>query len=150
MGEHLKPKDENIEKGKPLSRVFDLRDAQRSKTDQLLKMPRWRKHREEEVAREKGELQRTAEQLGLDYSSLEHAFASADLEELSASDWEVMINTDSRDTWTKEEVIGHIGSKRDHESIFQGLEDGAELPAPIVLFRDGEPPYLIGGNTRRS
>ena len=125
-----------------------LRDRAKADAERLLKAPRWRKLAGNEIKREKGELRRTAKQLHLDYASLEQAFTNAQVESLSSGDWEAMTNTDSRGEWTKERVIAHIGSKRDHAKIFRGLENGKELPAPVVLFRADTPPYLIGGNTR--
>ena len=125
-----------------------LRDTTKVNIEQLMKTPRWRKLEGDEIEHEKGELQRTAEELQLAYPTLERAFDNAQLESLSDADWSLMTNTDSQGTWTKDDVITHIGSNRDCTKIFGGLENGDELPAPIVLLRDNEPPYLIGGNTR--
>jgi hypothetical protein len=61
---------------------------------------------------------------------------------------------DSRDpSWTLESVITYRTTddrpdRRDIMRIIEGMEHGDTLPAPIVLFRDGHPPYLIAGNTR--
>ncbi|MEK7648103.1 MAG: hypothetical protein AAB384_03670 [Patescibacteria group bacterium] len=98
---------------------------------------------------EQGEFFRTAEELHVNAGELLVACEQGALEPLSDSDWEVMMNTDSRDTtWQLQEVITHIGSKRDVDKIIEGFQTGAGIPAPVVLFREGEPPYLIGGNTR--
>ncbi len=126
----------------------ELQVGTKTELDQLLKAPRWRKPIGNEIEEEKAELQRTAEELELDYIGLEQAFDSAQLESLSDVDWSVMTNADSQGEWSKDDVIAHIGSNRDHAKIFSGLENGEELPAPIVLFCNDHPPYLIGGNTR--
>ncbi len=78
------------------------------------------------------------------------------LEELSEQDWNQMENCDSRDpNWTLEEVIAHRsanerGQQRDVNRIVEGLKQGDTLPAPMVLFRKGHPPFLIAGSTRLS
>ena len=125
-----------------------LRDKTKLEVSQLLKAPRWRALAGDEIVREDEELQRTAREMQLDYGNLVHAFQNAQLEELSDTDWTRMENTDSIGDWTKDEVIENIGSNRDHARIFHGIENGEDMPAPIVLFRNGESPYLIGGNTR--
>jgi len=67
----------------------------------------------------------------------------------SDEDWEQLQNSDSRDTsWTLEEVKTHLEGKRDVEIIEKGFHDRAIMPAPIVLFRKDNPPYLIAGNSR--
>ena len=150
----IKPEGEPKQEG--VAFPNELRHGTKVDIGQLLKSPSWRKHSEEEIEKEKGELRGTAERLQLDYKKLEGAFYVGELEELSDADWSRMENTHSseyergfRETeWTKEEVVEEIGESRDHQNIFQGLENGGELPAPIVLFRNDNPPLCIGGNTR--
>ncbi len=128
-----------------------LRDETKAHVNQLLNAPRWRKHKGEEINEEKEELREAAERLRLNYAILEKAFDGAEMEDLGNDDWKEWgeeNNAELKGEWTKDKVIAHIGNKRNHASIFQGLEQGEELPVPVVLFQSGKPPYLIGGNTR--
>jgi hypothetical protein len=128
--------------------VHKLRGNAHDAMHTLLNGFTWRLPDDGERERAKGELVRTAEELGIDYESLEKAFDVATLEELSDEQWESMENTDSTGQWTQTEVEEYIGTRRDHGRIFQMIERGEALSGPIVLFRDDKPPYLIGGNTR--
>ena len=98
---------------------------------------------------EAGELERTGQELGISVEVLKEAYKKAVLQELNDLDWEGMENTESGDlTWTIEKVREFLQDKRDFNQIERGLKGGKKLPAPIVLYREGEPPYLIGGNSR--
>jgi len=127
---------------------FAVQHSTTAAIEKLVRTPRWRKLNEEEVVKEKYELRRTAIHQEMDYARLERAFDHAELEQLSDEDWSIMSNTASHGERTKDKVIAHIATSRDHAKIFRGLENGEVLPAPIVLFQEGEAPYLIGGNTR--
>ncbi len=112
----------------------------------VLPKPRWRKP---ELSLDLGEIERTARELGIDFQLLVAAFAGGKLEELSDADWTAMKNCDSYDpSWKLEEVREHLKMKRDFGRIERGMLAGHLLPAPVVLYRDNEPPYLISGNSR--
>jgi hypothetical protein len=111
-----------------------------------LPKPQWQKPSLEE---EMGELERHAEESEIDLNSLVEAFKQAELQELSDEDWENMENCDSRDTtWTSEQIHEHLEGKRDFKKIEDGLSNGATIPAPVVLYREGHKPNLLAGNSR--
>lgn len=98
---------------------------------------------------EAGEIARTAEAFALDKYELLEACQQGKLVDLDLKDWNQLQNSDSRDpSWTLDEVHEHLSGKRDSSVIESGFRSGAEIPAPVILFRDGKPPYLIGGNSR--
>ncbi len=116
--------------------------------------PEWRKPKLEE---EHGELERTAEELGMSLEDLIEAFQRGQLEELPADTWRTLQNADSRDeTWTLDEVLKWIPERneiqddepRDVDRVVKGFDLKNNMPSPVVLFRTNQPPYLIGGNTR--
>ncbi len=122
----------------PIQQTSDAQDASPK--------PRWQKPW---FLHDLGEIERTAQELGIDLQSLVAAFAKGALAELSDADWVNMKNCDSHDpSWTIEEVREHLKVKRDFGRIEQGILAGHSLPAPVVLYRDNEPPYLISGNSR--
>lgn len=97
---------------------------------------------------EKAEFKRTVKELSLDPRLLKGAFGGGKLVRLRQVDWQQLDNTDSwginlRDARRLAKEFG-----RNIEKILKGFKDGRKMPAPIVLFREGERPYLIGGNTR--
>ncbi len=101
------------------------------------------------------ELERTARELGIDLYELIGAYSTATLEPLRHEDWDRMQNCDSRDgSWTLEDVLSYYPARPDHprdaKRILDGLNAGVSMPAPIVLFREGHPPYLVAGSTRLS
>ena len=98
---------------------------------------------------ERGELERTALALGVSLFALLRAWPHATLVELDPLTWERLENTDSCGPLTVEEAtrLARVYG-RDIAQVLAGLTTGADLPAPVVLFREGEPPYLVGGNTR--
>jgi hypothetical protein len=96
---------------------------------------------------EEGEVKRTAETLKIPPKKLLSAFDGAKVEALSDKDWSRLENTDSYDTDTFEKADALAREyDRGIAKVVKGM--GGTLPAPIVLFRKGEPPYLVGGNTR--
>lgn len=109
------------------------------------------------IEEEMDEIERTSEALGLNIEALVTAAENATLEELDEKDWVTMINTDSKDAswkieevkeWLKSRTIDGQDDTRDIDRLLSGYEMGNRIPAPIVLFRQGEPPYLIAGNSR--
>jgi hypothetical protein len=96
---------------------------------------------------EAGEIKRTGNSLGIPARKLQAAAKNAKLAALSDSDWSELENTDSNDTTSVAKAVAKAKEyNRDITSVIKGL--GGELPAPIVLKRKGEAPYLIAGNTR--
>jgi hypothetical protein len=118
-----------------LETIDDVKNAQRTQ---------WVKPSIEE---ERHELERTAEAFGIEASELIEAAKQSKLEALDVQTWSQLENTDSYETDTIEKAteLAH-GYNRDIKSIEAAL--GSKLPAPIVLFKDDEPPYLVAGNTR--
>lgn len=108
--------------------------------------PQWQRPSLEE---EKGELERHAEDSGIDLDSLVQAFEQAELQELSDEDWLNMANCDSSDpTWTIEQIRKHLEGQRDFKKIEAGLKGGHTIPAPVVLYHKGHRPNLLAGNSR--
>lgn len=108
------------------------------------KSTKWHKPNLEE---ESGEINRTAKSLKIEPKKLMQACKTAELESLSDKDWSRLENSDSYDTDTIEKAAGKAKEyNRDIARTLNGM--GKEMPASIVLFRKGQPPYLIGGNTR--
>lgn len=95
------------------------------------------------------ELQEKARELKINPRDLLRAVGSAivkgTLMELSDQDWNAMENTDSCFKLTIEQVRT-ISKKCD--GIFESLSHNRPMEAPIVLFRENHPPYLLTGNTR--
>lgn len=106
---------------------------------------KWKKP---DIDEEQGEIERTALDLGIDnYEDLMGRAKKSKLEPLTDELWSQLENTDSYDTDTVKKADRLAREyNRDIASVFDGM--GKELPSPIVLLRDGEPPYLVGGNTR--
>jgi len=114
--------------------------------DNKLPKPQWQKP---SLAEEMGELERHAEDSGINLDSLVSAFEKAELQELSDEDWVNMENSDSSDaTWTADQVREHLDGKRDFKKIEEGLKRGDVMPAPVVLYRKGHRPNLLAGNSR--
>ncbi|KKW13002.1 MAG: hypothetical protein UY48_C0006G0055 [Candidatus Gottesmanbacteria bacterium GW2011_GWB1_49_7] len=101
------------------------------------------------ISEEIEELERTAEEEGIALEVLLQACETAKLVTLTDDVWSQLDNSWSWETETIElaiEYADEIG--RDTTRILRGV--GGTLPAPMVLFREGHNPYLIGGNTRLS
>lgn len=121
----------------------------------LPERPVVRPWKEPDYVEEHGELERTSEALGISLDDLTGAYTRGKLETLSDEDWNRMRNCDSRDpSWTLEQVLEYYPSRtdqpRDAQRILNGMNEGVSLPAPVVLFRDGQDPYLVSGSTRLS
>jgi len=106
---------------------------------------KWKKP---DLGEEQGEVERTALYLGIEnYEDIMAAGKNAKLVPLEEDVWSKLENTDSYKTNTVEKANSRAKKyNRDIANVFDGM--GTELPAPVVLFREGEPPYLVGGNTR--
>ena len=125
---------------------FDIKNLVKQAGREVAPAPRWEKPPFEE---EVGEVDRTADELGLDKELLRAAYQAGQLEQLSDEDWAVMENCDSRDReWTSAEVAGHLAATRDYATIEAGFKSGNRMYTPVVLFRPGQPPYLVAGNSR--
>lgn len=101
------------------------------------------------LIRERGEIERTAEALQIDYESLMYAAKKGKLQTLDDATWDRLENTDSQKTTVlrnAKRLAKEYG--RDADSIIQGFNSGEPMPAPIILLRKNHAPYLIGGNTR--
>jgi len=110
------------------------------------KVPIWKRPSFDE---EIGEFKRTAEDINIPLEILKKAFPTGSLSELQDDDWLEVENCDSSDpSWTREEARAHLKDKRDFGRIEEGLVRGAQMPAPIVLYRKNHRPYLIAGSSR--
>jgi hypothetical protein len=106
----------------------------------------------------------TATQFDMDSEFLKQAYQDGQMVSLDDSIWSILENTDSweikQGDWkTVQELATKyneenraqdpkgFGKGRDPSHIKKGLEEGAPMPAPMVLSVDGIY-YLIGGNTR--
>lgn len=95
------------------------------------------------------EIERTANELNIDLNELIKAFKNAKLEFLNENDWQNMEDTDSYQTDTVEKAQEAADKyERDIGRIFSAFKNDKSLPAPIVLFKKGNNPYCIAGNTR--
>jgi hypothetical protein len=93
--------------------------------------------------------ERAANELGVDIDELRSKAASGNMSELPAVLWAHLENSDSwRVESMQEAEILAAGHGKDIQSIIDGIAQGKKIPAPIVLLRSGEAPYLIAGNTR--
>ncbi|MDO8598815.1 MAG: hypothetical protein Q7S02_01780 [bacterium] len=104
---------------------------------------------------ERDELHDQAERLGIDLHALINACEHGTLEPLDDVTWETIENTDSNGlhaSHSREDIramIVRYGRPPERaDDLFSGMTVGNPIPAPIVLFRTQQPPYLIAGNTR--
>lgn len=95
------------------------------------------------------EIERTGGELDIDPEEIFSRARVAELTPLSDKMWRDLENTDSWDT-QDEDKVRTLASRygKDIDSVYKGFDDGATMPAPIVLMVAGAPPYLIAGNTR--
>jgi hypothetical protein len=107
---------------------------------------RW--HRPD-VDEEHDEIVQQARSLKLDPDHLKSAVTHGKLGPLSRRHWSKLDNSDSWHTKSVESARARAETYgRDIDSVMDALHQGHPLPAPMVLHRKGERPYLIGGNTR--
>ena len=111
------------------------------------------------LSTEKDELERTAKAFKINFEELVISFNKADLIEFN--DFDNLENTDSNDSniyfGNTDRIIREVRALNErgregtgllnYERVIEQIEHG-EIEAPIVWFRKGENPYLIGGNTR--
>jgi hypothetical protein len=101
------------------------------------------------LSKEESELRRTADEENLNYNRLLQAYQLGSLETLSEHDWKRMKNTESWDTTSLQKVKKVADSYgRDWNSLIKAFKQNKVIEAPIVLYRKGEAPYLVAGNTR--
>ena len=115
----------------------------------LLGRPTW--HRPDTLTRkgELNEIERTSRSLGIPLERLKEAVALGILKPFSKLDWSRLKNSKSWRIKTEAEAKKHAKERgRDIDKTYRGIDSGASLPAPVVLYREGERPYLIGGNHR--
>jgi ParB-like chromosome segregation protein Spo0J len=108
---------------------------------------------------EEEEFELTASEIGDDYeetlSSLINGYWNSTIEVLTDEEWSQMENTDSWGLETEEAIYNVIGGYgRSNERILkhslEPLRNGGVVETPIVVYSDGNPPYLVAGNTRLS
>jgi hypothetical protein len=95
------------------------------------------------------ELERTAEELGLDLLDLVRSVSFGEPRFLDEDEWAEMDNADSSSSrLTREGAIAlSVGYGRDFEGIERALKASEPIPMPLVLETRGAL-YLVGGNTR--
>lgn len=95
------------------------------------------------------EIQQQANILNIDADVLLQAINDSIIEgklvELSDEEWFKLENTDSVFKLNIDQ-IRQVGGKVD--IIVESLRNGLAMEAPIVLYRENQPPYLVCGNTR--
>jgi hypothetical protein len=79
----------------------------------------------------------------------------ANVEVLTDEEWSQLENTDSWELETEEDIYYTIGGYgRDKERILkhslEPIRNGGVVETPIVVYSEGNPPYLVAGNTRLS
>jgi hypothetical protein len=90
------------------------------------------------------------------WNKIEYEYNNANVELLSDDEWSRMDNTDSWDIHTEDNlfIVIHCMWGRDKERIInyaiKPIKEGGVIETPIVAYADGEPPYLVAGNTRLS
>lgn len=89
-------------------------------------------------------------------TDLHYAYADAKVEPLTDEEWAQMENTDSWYINTEEDLYNVVHGMwgRDKERILKysldPIRNGGVVQTPIVVYSDGNPPYLVAGNTRLS
>ena len=88
-------------------------------------------------------------------TDIHYAYADANVEVLTDDEWSQLENTDSWELETEEDIYYTIGGYgRDKERILkhslEPIRNGGVVETPIVVYSDGNPPYLVAGNTRLS
>lgn len=146
LHEHPKAdrKKHTVRKAPKKKRYIAPSKADVKKAKREAKNTTWKKP---DIEEEMGEIERTAKAFGIDKKKVIEAAKKADLVDLDEKTWSKLENTDSFDTDSVQKAMQLAEEyDRDIASVIKGI--GGDLPAPIVLIKKGEPPYLIGGNTR--
>lgn len=99
---------------------------------------------------EMDELQRTADVFEYDVNELVQSFNKGELIELLKSDWKKLENTDSYYEIKNVEDVKKLAEKydKDFDRVYNQITVDKKIEAPIILYRNNQKPYLIGGNTR--
>jgi hypothetical protein len=94
------------------------------------------------------EIQRTSKSLRIPLRKLIKAFFDGSMTVLSEEIWSKIKNTDSYNTHDEKLARTYANEyEKDIDSIYFALDEGTNLPMPIVL-KTGKIYYLIAGNTR--
>jgi hypothetical protein len=102
----------------------------------------WTKpHLKEEIE----ELERTANELELNILHLKRAWRSGSLKTLKKEEWKNLENSDS---WKTDSIERAIQLAKKYDRDIDSILLANKLPAPAILFRENEKPYLVSGNTR--
>jgi hypothetical protein len=88
-------------------------------------------------------------------TNLEKIYNKSNIEVLSDDEWSQMENTDSWQLETEEDIYNIVGGYgRSKERILkhslEPIKNGGIVETPIVAYVEGNPPYLVAGNTRLS
>lgn len=99
---------------------------------------------------EMDELQRTADIFEYDVNELFQSFNKGELIKLLKSDWKKLENTDSYYEIKNVEDVKKLAEKydKDFDRVYNQITVDKKIEAPIILYRNNQKPYLIGGNTR--
>jgi hypothetical protein len=97
------------------------------------------------------ELKRTSQELGLVLNDLINGFNDSKIDVLSNKDWNKLENTDSNKINNIKDVQElAIKYDKDFDRVYNQIIKDKKIEVPIILYRKGYNPYLIGGNTRLS
>jgi len=119
--------------------------------NEILRPDRWLKP---DLEYESEELQRTSTELKIPIDALVDAFRSGKLMELSQQLLAKLQNTDVvarkpiKYGRIKNAVAKYGKTPEGIARIKKLIRKGMEIDAPVVLFRPGQNPYLVSGNTR--
>ena len=88
-------------------------------------------------------------------TNLEKIYNNSNMGVLSDDEWSQMENTDSWQLETEEDIYNIVGGYgRSKERILkhslEPIRNGGVVETPIVVYSEGNPPYLVAGNTRLS
>lgn len=96
------------------------------------------------------EISRVAEQNGFDRQEVNDAVESGKLEELPDDIWGQLQGSKSTSAEQAKQVFdeNEMGKRHDYQRIERGMEEGKELPAPIILKKPDGSYELVAGGTR--
>ena len=89
-------------------------------------------------------------------TDLHYAYGYAKVEPLTDEEWSKVENTDSWGINSEEDlydvVHGMWGRSKERISKYsiEPIKNGGVVETPIIVYSEGNPPYLVAGNTRLS
>jgi hypothetical protein len=107
------------------------------------------KWRNPDIDDEVGEIKRHASHFGITAERLKRVIESGKLVKMNGDMFKKLENTQMREINSIEDLKKR-GEENDKkwEEIMRRIEAGKSLYAPIVVHQQGNPPWLVAGNTR--